>query len=133
MHKRTWLNRPSVTQLPLLLTCRSLTPQPHWPYSVPPKMSYSCKILDMDFPLPGMLSIKVSPDLLVFVFQTSALVSFLKKKKKKLSLSLIATEYSYSHLSRTIQCSFIKFMTVVILIYCYWTQVKKFYQRSCRP
>ena len=47
-----------------------------------PKMSYSCKILDMDFPLPGMLSIKVSPDLLVFVFQTSALVSFLKKKKK---------------------------------------------------
>lgn len=53
-------------------------------------------------------------------------------KKKKLFLSLIATEYSYSQLSRTIQFSFIKLMTVVILIYCYWIQVKKFYQRSCR-
>ena len=41
-------------------------------------------------------------------------------KKKKLFLSLIATEYSYSQLSRTIQFSFIKLMTVVILIYCYW-------------
>ena len=46
-----------------------------------PKVSYSCKILDVDFPLPGMLSIKVSPDLLVFVFQTSVYSHFQKKKK----------------------------------------------------
>lgn len=75
----TWLNRPHETGLALLPHLQKFDTLALLALFSSPKMSYSCKIQGMDFPLPGMLSIKILPDLLVFILQISAQFSFSKE------------------------------------------------------
>lgn len=74
----TQLKRPYVTGSPLLPHLQRFGTLVLLVLFSFPKMWHFLKIQGMEFPLPGMFSIKTSPDLLVFILENSAKFSFSK-------------------------------------------------------